>query len=432
MVGEPQPPAASSFTCADCGATLTVRSTSTLVIACGHCGAVLDARDARHQRVAKYQANTQIQPRIPLGTRGEIRGETFECIGFLIRETVVEGVAYRWREYLLWHPHRGYRWLAESNNHWTYLKPVAGRAAVAGTEAKYLDRTYKQFQSGKAKIAYVVGEFNWRIEAGESSHMTDYVAPPFLLCHDKSGNEEHWTVGEYLDAKLLWEGFRLPGEPPAPEGVGPAQPSPYAASAPAMSMLFWCFFGALWMIQIVGCAVAQNSVVHSENFKYASTDAEKSRVTSVFELTGRTSNVEVTTTAGVNNNWAYFNYALINDDTGDAINFGRNVEFYQGVDDGEAWSEGGQTDTAVVGGVPAGRWYLRVEPDTLLPQLNYGVTIKRDVPAVAWFLLALPLVCIPHWWFLWRKRSFEYRRWLESDFPMRPLVQGSSSSDDDE
>jgi len=38
-------------------------------------------------------------------------------------------------------------------------------------------------------------------------------------------------------------------------------------------------------------------------------------VTQVFPLEGRTSNVEFTTTANVDNSWIYLNYALINNDT---------------------------------------------------------------------------------------------------------------------
>ena len=41
-------------------------------------------------------------------------------------------------------------------------------------------------------------------------------------------------------------------------------------------------------------------------------------VTDVFQLEGHTSNLELTTTANVNNNWIYLNYALINQDTGQA------------------------------------------------------------------------------------------------------------------
>ena len=39
-------------------------------MACGNCGAVLDAADPDHQLIAQYEAN-RVTPGIPLGTRGK-------------------------------------------------------------------------------------------------------------------------------------------------------------------------------------------------------------------------------------------------------------------------------------------------------------------------------------------------------------------------
>ena len=76
-------------------------------------------------------------------------------------------------------------------------------------------------------------------------------------------------------------------------------------------------------------------------------------MTPVFELKGRITNVEVETKTDLSNNWVYINYALINESTGQAFDFGREVSYYNGRDSDGNWSEGGRnravTSTAAGG-----------------------------------------------------------------------------------
>lgn len=113
------------FDCPACGGPLTLRAEGVSEsLACPHCGAVLDARDPRHQVLARYRAKLSHPPKIPIGTRGTVRGELLEVVGMQRRAVKYYGVVYTWDEYLLWNPYLGYRWLAESNGHWTLLKTV--------------------------------------------------------------------------------------------------------------------------------------------------------------------------------------------------------------------------------------------------------------------------------------------------------------------
>ena len=90
---------------------------------------------------------------------------------------------------------------------------------------------------------------------------------------------------------------------------------------------------------------------------------EPSFVTKVFEVQGRTSNLELTINTNLINDWAYFNLALINEATGDAFDFGREVSYYTGSDSDGAWSEGGRSSTRRFLMCLPGRYYLRVEPE---------------------------------------------------------------------
>lgn len=119
-----------TFKCPACGAGLTLRAPGfSLTIVCSHCGAALDAQDPQHQRLSRHASSLKIKPLIPLGKRGTLRGEEFEVLGFMQRAVVYYGSTYEWSEYLLYNPYKGYRWLLESNGHWTFLKPLPGGPA---------------------------------------------------------------------------------------------------------------------------------------------------------------------------------------------------------------------------------------------------------------------------------------------------------------
>jgi hypothetical protein len=147
-------------------------------------------------------------------------------------------------------------------------------------------------------------------------------------------------------------------------------------------------------------------------------------------LGGRQSNVVVRTDADVNNNWIYLNMALINDETGTAYDFAREIDYYYGSDSDGAWTEGKRSDEAVLPQIPAGRYYLRIEPEGA-PSAQYSVHIYRDVPRWWPFLITVGVLMIIPFLSFWRRRSFEYQRWSESDHPMLSLSNLKSSEDDE-
>jgi hypothetical protein len=68
--------------------------------------------------------------------------------------------------------------------------------------------------------------------------------------------------------------------------------------------------------------------------------------------------------------------------------------------------------------VPAGEYYLRVDPegDTANPNIQYRLSVRRDVVSLWPYLIALFLLGLGPAWHLLRSASFETRRWQESDY----------------
>ncbi|HEY1925288.1 MAG TPA: DUF4178 domain-containing protein [Candidatus Acidoferrum sp.] len=425
----PAKPQVKALNCPQCGAAITLRSFQQAVtVVCESCHSILDAKDPALTVLQQFKAATnETRPLIPLGMRGKLRGTDYEVIGFQRRTIFVDGVQYDWHEYLLFNPYKGFRYLSEYQGHWNDIsvckvEPLIEHHLV--DRANYLGEYFRHFQTSEATTSFVLGEFPWQVRVAEPVIVMDYVKPPRLLSYekDKTSGEVTWSIGEYIYGKEIWDSFKLPGKPPVPIGVFENQPAPNTVNLKQIWVVFLllCVFlvGLMTMSEIL----ASRAPVYDSTYQLGAgaPKGEASFVTDVFELKGRTSDVEIVTKANVSNNWIYLNYALINQDTGRAWDFGREVSYYSGRDSDGSWTEGSRTDTVTVPRVPAGHYYLRIEPeaDARHPNISYSVSVRRDVPVLGFFGWGLLILFIPVVLLTFKAISFERSRWAESDHPI--------------
>jgi hypothetical protein len=296
--------------------------------------------------------------------------------------------------------------------------------------ASYLGEVYKHFQSSDATTNFVLGEFPWQVRVGEHAAVTEYVKPPRVLSAEKTDNEVTWSLGEYTYGSDIWKSFNLPGSAPEAVGVYENQPSPVSENVKGIWSTFLAFAILLLVFMAAFDLISNKGTVFESSYRLNTGEpkGEASFVTDVFNLEGRTSNVEVTTSANVSNSWIYLNYALINQDSGQAWDFGREVSYYYGSDSDGSWTEGSTKDSVVIPSVPAGHYYLRIEPevDAAHAPISYSVEVKRDVPVLGFFGIAFLALLIPAIAITWRSISFERARWSESDHPPMQIQLGNS------
>ena len=420
-----------ALACPNCGSAVELRGMShSLNAVCPSCLSVLDVHSEQVQILQKFNNKTAYaQPLIPLGTRGKLQGKMFEAIGFQVRRIIVDATPYEWREYLLFNPYAGFRYLSEYDGHWNEIRTVPGLPTFTNVDGRkaavWEGESYKHFQRAKATTVFVLGEFPFQVRNGDEADVDDYISPPKLLSSEIVPGEINWSIGQYRTGAEIWQAFQLKGAPPPAPGVFANQPAPPEAKTAA-----WSAFGtavaleAILFVVLIGCMLfmGDEKIFSQSYFFRANSPGEQSFVTPVFELKGRDTNVEVELDTNLRQNWAYFNMALINEQSGQAWDFGREVSYYSGSD----WSEGSSTDSVRVPTVPAGRYYLRMEPEmdpkptdpyTTGPrEMTYVVTIKRDVPSYWPIFLAMLLVPIPAFFKLGKGMSFEAKRWAESDY----------------
>ncbi|HYL62055.1 MAG TPA: DUF4178 domain-containing protein [Candidatus Methylomirabilis sp.] len=430
LASAPPKPQAKALNCPQCGAAITLRALGHAeAVVCDSCHSILDAKDPNLQVLQKFQVIAgEVPPLIPLGTRGKLRGTDYEVIGFQRRGIKVEGISYYWHEYVLFNPYKGIRYLSEYDGHWNDISVCKELPVVRFSTVSYLGEVYKHFQSSDANTNYVLGEFPWQVRVGEHAQITEYVKPPRVLAAEKTENEVTWSLGEYMYGADIWKAFHLPGTPPEAIGVYENQPSPVSENVKGIWGAFIAFAILLAVLMAGFDLFAHKVPVFESSYRFDSgpPKGEVSFVTKVFDFEGRTSNVEVTTTASVSNSWIYLDYALINQDTGQAWDFGREVSYYYGYDSDGSWSEGSTKDTVVIPSVPTGHYYLRIEPEADLrhPPIAYSVAVRRNVTVPGIFGIAFLALLIPAVAITWRSLSFERARWAESDHP--PIQFGSS------
>src|SRR5579864_2862486 len=438
-----QPPVAraKALSCPNCGGPIELRGFGhALTAVCPQCLSVLDASSPELTVLQQINEKMRVTPLIPLGTRGKLNGAEWELIGFQQRDVDDDGEHFSWDEYLLFNPYKGFRYLTVYEGHWNFVTPLESapqRIAMGFRLAVSMDgRMFKHFDGANATTSFVLGEFPWRVKVGEGALCDDFIDPPSVLSSETTSDEITWSRGEYTKGSEIWKAFNLPGGPPEAPGVYLNQPSPYAKKGSAWTHFFW-FLLVVIALACVFADISKDDVVfeHEYRFSTAST-GEASFVTPVFQMKGKTSGVELKITTDLANNWAYFNLALINNDDGQAFDFGREVSYYYGSDSDGAWSEGGKDSSAYIPSVPPGNYYLRVEPEMDAPPgasssvvststgtrriparantVDYTLRLRHDVPNYNWFWIAVVLLLIPPIVHSVRRRGFESKRWAQS------------------
>ena len=412
-----------TLACPSCGAAITLRALAwTQTVVCASCASVLDARDPNLAILQRFTKALRVTPAIPLGTRGQWRGAPYEVIGFQVRKIVVDDLPYFWREYLLFNPYHGFRYLTEYDGHWNDVVPLQ----VAPTTAAYLGkkatvamgRTFRHFQTATAMTTFVIGEFPWEVHASDKVEASDYTDPPFLLSSERTDDEVTWSHGEYTDGAEIWRAFKAPGDPPVRKGVYVNQPNPFAKYA-GIWKPFGVLAAALLLMMMLRLVTADGREVHRKGYFLNRADTAGSVfVTPSFDLTGGRANVAVDLETDVQNSWVYLDYALINEATGAAYDFGREVSYYSGRDTDGQWTEGSRRDRVRIADIPGGKYFLRVEaegPPGARPVFG-TLRVRRDVPSLLPFLLALLALALPPFFLAIRSHAFESRRWAESDY----------------
>ena len=427
---------AAAMGCPNCGGPLDlVAPDKSERVTCPNCDSLLDVNQGNLSYLhALNPTEADKNFVLPIGAEGTVKdGAKLKVIGSVVRSVLLDGVHYYWHEYLLYNPSVGFRWLVHSDNHWNFVEPVnpaevsAESNMLGARSATYNGTTFRIFQDANAVVEYVKGEFYWRVEQGETVRAVDYVAAPLMLSQEVTGSEINWSLGTYMTNAEVEKAFCVSGLP-KPWSVAPNQP---------FTGQFYYTWGALPLILLIVLAVfmiplsGMTATALSQQIvlpPMANATAPQTMFSQPFEVKANR-NLRITASAPLTNSFADLDVDLVNEQSQEVESVSVPIEYYQGVDGGESWTEGGQSQDATLSSLPAGKYTLRVEGTWQNWQQPMPITVKveqnvnRGVNFGCAFLVLLivPLLGI------FRKLSFESSRWKDSMFSSSG---GSGDSDE--
>jgi LSD1 subclass zinc finger protein len=419
--------------CTNCNGNLELKAPNAIKrVACPYCGALLDVSSGELAFLQLLE-KPPYEPVLPLGSEGTLNKTKWTVLAFLIRSTTVEGTRYPWEEYLLWNQQAGFRWLMNSNGHWTFLTPIAaGDVAIATAvqKATWKGKSFKAYQSVFATTDYVAGECFWQVSVGEMARASEYVEPPESINTDETATEVTFTHGVMMSADEVKEAFRIRAPLPTAQGLAPAQLNPHKAKLG--SQFTWA---GIWSAVFCALLVVFSVLGDTRQFMRAtftvpsgvhSGTPEAQQFTDPFTLDKKTPLEVELEVPNLSNEWLAVQLDLVNEASGEVISVSPETSYYSGVDDGESWSEGSRTQTKQTAEVDPGTYVLRATPTFEAPSSEprtYTVTVKGDsgVGLCCPFLVFLLLVAGPLAT-AWRSSSFETRRWNDAVIQSSPGV----------
>ncbi|MFH0821587.1 MAG: DUF4178 domain-containing protein, partial [Pseudomonadota bacterium] len=214
--------------CASCGKPFEgKRVDTTKMVVCEACGANLLLDEAESRVVGKNKGAVPSFG-LEIGMPVTIEETKYEVMGRILYEEIAEGEQYPSRDYVLYEPEKGYLWLTEENGHFTISVPIHMRVPItavmtAKASVKVGNETFRLFERGEQRIAWVDGALPWVAAVGETTKYAGIIKPPEFIDQEITGTEVELFRGRYLPRNELVAGL--------PKGVEPAGTLPLGVHA---------------------------------------------------------------------------------------------------------------------------------------------------------------------------------------------------------
>ncbi|GAB2539592.1 DUF4178 domain-containing protein [Rufibacter soli] len=396
-------------------------------VVCPHCSHLSELQEKGLVPIQSVGREKQ-EPLLPIGRKGRINGVLYAVVGFLVFKE--RNLKYRWREYVLFNPVQGYAFLAESDGHWTFFRFISdfinGNKHIS-SDIRYLDKNFKLYNKYRTTVTHASGEFFWQITEDENQY-SEYVAAPYMLTMSIGREEQSYMFGEHMEPELVQELFSLDGPMPYQIGVGGAEPFSQDFPFPKVRNLALVAAAVLLGIQVLLSVFHQNKVLLDKTYLLTEEEGKGTlmalpgpTIDIESSLLGST-NLEVRLRAPVENSWFATGISLLNTKTGREYYVEVGVEFYNGVEGGESWSEGSPDTDQILSAIPSGTYQVYLQPSRDMQPFQSGVPdtfhlrLVQDVPIWSNFWISLLLLAAVPAVQGFREYSFERSRWMSSDY----------------
>jgi hypothetical protein len=350
-------PAVKALACPSCGAPVELKAAGyTVSVVCAHCGSTLDALSPELTLIDEVSGLSRVS-RIPLGTRGELQGITWDAVGYMERDTG----SSQWSEYLLFNPYYGYRFLIDDGRRWSLARLIDGEPSSVGIRQRALGNLrFKLFEDPyDASVSFVMGEFYWRVTRGETVRVTDYAGSGVMLSKEETESEVTWSRVDLLNVGEAEKAFGISAKSTFGTQPSPHEPSPwrqimgptYGTAAVALAVLAILCFMKPKSVDLGGAVLPSQL-----------DQPEKSVTIADITLPRPTNRVDIHLQGqNLDNEWIDADLSLVNKATQQSYDAYALTEHYSGRDSDGNWSEGNSDRDVILSKVPQGQYDLVVD-----------------------------------------------------------------------
>ncbi len=389
-----------TFVCLHCYKTLPVKANPfTISISCKHCGTHHFLDEATEMLKETGRNKIDILPDIEIGSIGTIKGNSFEVIGYSLKEENNADSA-QWREYVLFNREEGFVFLSEYEGNWIYLKEV-DRPPIVGKNSRdhfnFTGNHYDLYNAYSYTVISAIGEHPYDITTTSDYYVREYISPPFMWSSEEGKQEKNWFFGQHINHKEILDNFTFPVNKPDKSGIGMLQPTGVINKGRFIQIMLVALLLMIAIHMATGYG-KQEKVIFEQSYSFNDSTNNITIVTPKFKLDKWKSNIKFNINAGVYNNWFELSGSLINTDNGKEYSFSKGVEYYAGYSEGEKWTEGSTSNEAYLTGITPGNYFLNLtgtrDPAGYNRVDNFSVTVTYDVRTDRNLLFAILIIAI--------------------------------------
>lgn len=420
-----------AINCTACGAGLDILGGGRVTThVCGYCGTELDALDG-YKALRKFSDMPRPDTPFSLGMTGVIKGVSWTIIGTLGHRESWEGEVWEWVEHQLYSPTHGYAWLTVEEGHLIWSRRLRGapqslwmseavvERAESAPSVSHDGERFRYFETTKSRLTFVEGEFTWAPIVGETTVTISAMSPTAMLDFSQTGTEREIYRSEYLPQADVKKSFGLKPGVLKSRGAHALQPYKAGENTGFIGLVSGTAAAASLFIALMLSNLPGSQVLSSQQIDLRSLPADLE-----FDLSDTAKLATVEISSNMTNAWSYFEMELTDPEDVPVFEAGRTVEYYQGTEDGERWSEGSRRSHVTFRPPEAGTYTLTLsQPE----KGTWGSTEIREATAVSvsvregqssgfwlYFLAAGfgAVAAMAHG----RKHLHKARRWSQSDW----------------
>lgn len=307
---------------------------------------------SEHGKIIKTVKKPTENVVLDVGKKGKIDDVEYTVVAIVVKKY---GESVYWREYYLKDKDLNDAFLSESSGHWVFMQPKKMPEKEFKFHAEFEGKKYRWYESTPNSIHAATGFFEEQLKFTLANYK-EFVNGTEMVSWEESGTKKNFFLGRHISKHEIKRQFQ-PDYMPNYSGIGIVQP--YYINPRQLLNVFIIVGLIISLFQFYNTVSRTNYEVFNEHLRFDSV-FNKELISKSFDLSGASAPLNVKLSSNVNNSWANVELSLVNESSNEIEYTSQDIEQYSGYEDGEHWSEGGQTKEFNFCGVAPGKYHFSI------------------------------------------------------------------------